>query len=243
MAGDGDDGRLETGTILRILLRRWWLVLGLPVAAVLGTVIFTRDQPYIATFQASILIPMDTEDPGDAERPELMVGDDLPLVIGSQRFAELVEAELERAGGSVRLSWPEVQGAIRATRYSRILRVEVTRDDEAEALAIATAAAAVLPGAVNQFAVPAGEPPARTPIIDAPSVRREFVSERPLVLVVQFVVALGVGIGLAALAHALDDRLHSEADIVARMGVPLLGDVRRDRWTRPGDAWAQGDRR
>ena len=238
-----DDGQLDTGRILAILLRRWWLVLGLPVAAVLGTVLFTRDQPYVATFQASILIPMDTEDPGDAERPELMVGDDLPLVIGSQRFAELVEAELDRAGGPVTLAWPEIQASIRATRYSRIMRVEVTRDDGEEAMAIAAAAATVLPGAVNQFAVPVGEPPARTPIIDAPSVRREFVSERPLVLAVQFVVALGVGIGLAALAHALDDRLHSEMEVTATLGVPLLGDLRRDRWSRPGSEWVRGDRR
>ncbi len=235
--------RLDTGRILSILSRRWWLVIGLPVAAVLGTLFLSRDEPYVATFQASILIPMDTEDPGDAERPELMVGDDLPLVIGSQRFAEKVEAELDRVGGPVRMTWPEIQASIRATRYSRILRVEVTRDDGDEALAIAGAAATVLPNAVNQYAVPVGEPAARTPIIDAPSVRREFVSERPLVLAVQFVVALGVGIGLAALAHALDDRLHSGADVVATLGVPLLGDLRHDRWSRRGDDWVRGDGR
>jgi len=238
---DGDGERpLDTGRIVTILLRRWWLVVGLPIVAVIGTVLFSRDQPYVATFQASILIPMDTEAPGDAERPELMVGDDLPLVIGSQRFAELVEVELERTGGSVHLAWPEIQAAIDAHRYSRILTVEVTREDGEEALAIARAAAAVLEGAVNRFAVPVGEPPARAPIIDAPSVERRYVSERPLVLAVQFVVALLVGIGLAALAHALDDRLHAEADVAAALGVPILGDLRRDRWRRRGGDWLRG---
>lgn len=218
---------LDTARILQILSRRWWLVLGVPLLALTATFFLSTQQPYVGSFQAPVLIPGDTENPGNAERPELMVLDDVPSLIRSQRFAEMVHDELQTSAPTAALSWNAIQTSLDASRYSRIVRVEATSDDRGEALAIARAAAAVLPEAVNRYSVPKGEPLAQTSIIDDPTVNRRFSSSRWLILTLETVVALAVGIALAALAHALDDRLHTEADVAEVLGVPVLANLRQ----------------
>lgn len=232
--------RLTTGGIMAIVLRRWWLVLGVPLLVLASTILFSLQQPYVGSFRAPVLIPGDTEDPGDAERPELMVLDDVPTLVRSQRFAELVREELRSSAPAAGLSRGAIQASLTASRYSRILSVEATRDDEAEALAIAEAAAVVLPAAVNKYSVPRGEAAAQTSIIDDPTVSRRYESSWELILALETVVALAVGIALAALAHALDDKLYTATDVEGTAGVPVLADLRNGRaeTSRSRRAWS-----
>lgn len=236
---DRHPDRVDARRIVEIISRRWWLVLGVPVLALVGTVLFSTQQPYVGTFRAPVLIAGDTEDPGDAERPELMVLDDLPTLIQSQRFAEMVHDELQASAPFARLSRGAIQTSLSASRYSRIVSVEATRGDRAEALAIAEAAAAVLPKAVNRYSVAKGEPPAQTSIIDDPRVDRRFAASRPLILVLETVVALAIGIALAAFAHAIDGKLYSQRDIEEALGTPVLGDLRSSATmtSRPRRGW------
>ena len=223
---------LDTRRIIEIVLRRWWLVLGVPVLVLTGTILLSTQQPYVGSFRAPVMIPGDTEDPGDAERPELMVLDDVPTLIRSQRFAEMVQSEMQSSAPAAGLSWGTIQTSLDASRYSRIVKVEATRDDRSEALAIAWAAAAVLPEAVNRYSVPRGEPQAQTAIIDDPTVDRRFAGSRTLILALETLVALAVGIALAALAHAVDDRLHSNRDTEEALGLPVMVDLRDRRTER-----------
>src|SRR5680860_82962 len=71
---------------------RWWLLILAPVVALAASLVWMRFEPYQTTVQATVLLPGDTEDPGNSERPELMMLDDLPLLIRSQVFAEGVQA-------------------------------------------------------------------------------------------------------------------------------------------------------
>jgi capsular polysaccharide biosynthesis protein len=224
---------MELRTALTVLFRRWWLVIGLPIVVLIATLALSNQQPYVATVRAVILIPGDTETPGDSERPELMVLDDTPIVVGSQAFADAVEAQLQsRLGGvSSDLDDEAIQESLSAERYSRTLTIRVTRDDAAEALAIGQAVATVLPNAINNFLIADGGQPATVDVIDRPEGAVRDTANRRMILIVQTFVALAVGAGLAALAAALDQKLYPE-NVEDTLGLPVLADVRttRRRW-------------
>ena len=224
---------MELRIALTVLLRRWWLVVGLPLVVLIATLAVSAQQPYVATVRATVLIPGDTETPGNAERPELMVLDDAPVVVESDAFADAVEAQLQTRLGSNAsdLDDEAIQESLTADRYSRILTVRVTRDDAAEALAIGQAVATVLPTAINTYMIPDGGQAATVRVLDRPEAAVRDMANRRVILVVQTFVALAVGAGLAALAAALDQKIYPE-NVEAALGLPMLADVRlsRRRW-------------
>jgi capsular polysaccharide biosynthesis protein len=224
---------MELRRVLIVLLRRWWLVAGVPIAVLIGTLVASTNQPYVATVRATVLIPGDTETPGSAERPELMVLDDAPGLITSDAFASAVEAQLQTRFGGTRSDLDEdaIQSTLSASRFSRILTIRVTSDDGAEVLAIGQAVAQVLPDAINTFLIADGAQPATVRIIDRPTEAVRDLQDRRLVLIVQTLVALGAGAGLAALAAALDQKLYVE-NIEETLRLPVLVDVRA-----PGRRW------
>lgn len=214
------------------MLRRWWLVAGVPIIVLLGTLVASSSQPYVATIKAEVLLPGDTETTGDAERPELMILDDAPIVTTSPAFVDLVLAQLDTPiGGGTTLTDDEVQDSLSATRYSRILEIKVSRDDPDSALAIGQAVANVLPDAINNLMVDPSEPRATVNLLERPEEALQDAQSRRLLLVVQTLVALAVGCGLAALAAALDERIYAE-NVGMTLGLPILADVRtnRRRW-------------
>jgi len=156
-----------------------------------------------------------------------MVLDDTPGLITSDAFAGAVEAQLQTRFGGTRPELDEdaIQASLSASRHSRILTVEVTSDDRAEALAIGQAVAQVLPTAINTFLIADGAQPATVRIIDRPEEAVQDAESRRLILIVQTLVALGVGAGLAAFAAALDQKLYPE-NVEEVLGMPVLVDLR-----------------
>jgi capsular polysaccharide biosynthesis protein len=185
-----------------ILLRKWWLILGLPLIVFAGMVWRSSDPPFESSFRASILMPGDTEVPGSSERPELMVLDDLPELVQSQVFAEDVAAALPAVGGP-NLSVENVHDSLSSDRYSRILTVHATNDSATNADSIAKAAASVLPDAVNQYLVAAGAAAATVNIIDPPSAATPANEHRWLIIGVETLVAAGFAIGVVLALHGL----------------------------------------
>ena len=152
-----------------------------------------------------MLIPGDTEVPGSAERPELMVLDDAPILVRSRSFAEAVAANLPPEADG--LDADAVAAALSAERYSRVLTIEARHEGRREALAIAAGAAAALPSAIDHALVAPGGPRATVRIIDPPRRAVRADANRTLVVTTLTLVALAAGVGLAALAVALDRRL------------------------------------
>lgn len=147
----------------RALRRFWWLVvLGFVIGLVVGFVIVPEPE-YSTQFRATVLIPGDTEDTGSAERPELMVLDDLGPFIESWVFAEAVAGEME---GQV--ATEDVYGMLDGSRYSRIATVELTGEDRTFVEAAASAAAEVFPEEVNAYLVAPFDPDATIRVIDPP---------------------------------------------------------------------------
>jgi hypothetical protein len=190
----------EVGLVMR---RWWWLIVALPVLGVASGVLMTRDQPFESSFRATVLIPGDTEIPGSAERPELMVMDDAPELVASRAFAEMVHAALEPTF-QTELTVDDVHAALSGQRYSRVLTVTAARQQANEAVAVSAAAARVLPDAINQYLVANSDmEPATVQVIDPPSAAAKCQMERWIRIAAQGAAATGLAVVLALLLDAV----------------------------------------
>jgi capsular polysaccharide biosynthesis protein len=172
---------------LAAIRRFWWLVVLAPTIIFIALSVRNLTADYQSTFRASVLIPGDTEIPGSAERPELMILDDLGPVVESRAFAEIVAAQ---AG----LPVDDVLGSLSVERYSRIATVTAHDPDGSRALAIANAAAAVFPQAVNTFMVAAGGQQATVLIIDPPSEAVKGAENKWTITAIATMVGFAIGL-------------------------------------------------
>jgi uncharacterized protein involved in exopolysaccharide biosynthesis len=203
---------ISMGQLVSVIRRRWWIVLLLPVVAVMATYLFQRNEPFQSTVRATVLIPGDTEDTGNSERPELMVLDDLPPFIRSYAFARQVHAAMPDTD----LSIEEVQSTLDGSRYSRVLTVYVTSEDVARVDEIASATESVLPAAINDYLMPSDDSKEATVrIIDPPSTPTRDRDGHWLQLLVT--AALGVLIGsLIAIAVGSRDGIVAQPSADAK---------------------------
>lgn len=202
---------ISMGQLMSVIRRRWWIVLLLPLVAVLATYFLQRQEPYQSSVRATVLIPGDTEDPGNSERPELMVLDDLPPFLRSYAFASQVYSALPNAN----LTIEQVQSTLDGSRYSRVLTVDVTNEDKTQVEEIAIAVESVLPVAINDYLVPEDGQQATVRIIDPPSVPTRDREGHWLQLLIT--AALGVLIGaLIAIAVGSRDGIAPQASTDAK---------------------------
>ena len=189
--------------VVDALRKRWWLVVLVPAIVLPLLIVRARLQPFQTSLNAVVVIPGDTEDPGNSERPELMVLDDLPSLVSSRVFAEAVAQDLASRGVEAELASDVggLQSALEGTRYSRVLTVTVTRDDPDEARQIAESAASVLPSVVNQFLVADPADPATVQIIDPPGEPTRSRPNQILIIAVLTIVSVAVGAGIAVAAE------------------------------------------
>jgi capsular polysaccharide biosynthesis protein len=194
---------MSLSDVLGALRKRWWLIVIVPAIVFPLLVLRARAQPYQTTLNAVVLIPGDTEIPGNSERPELMVLDDLPTLVASRVFAEAIAENLAARGVEPDLANDinSIQGALSADRYSRVLTVIVTRANSDEALALAESAAAVLPDQVNRYLVADQSAPATVQIIDPPGDPTRSRPNQSLIIAAITLIAAGVGGGIALLAE------------------------------------------
>lgn len=143
-------------------IRRWWWLIAVAlVGSLIVGYLVTPEPAWTTSFRATVLIPGDTEDTGSAERPELMVLDDLGPFVGSWAFADAVAKEIGVDTG-------DVDGMISGSRYSRVATVTVSGADADEVSRVAEAAAEVFPAQVNAFLVAPGADEATVQVIDPP---------------------------------------------------------------------------
>ena len=228
---------MDLQRIVTILLRRWWLVLGMPVLVLGISLVLLSTSPYVASLRATVLIPGDTQETGNAERPELMVLDDVTQLITSPVFANAISAQLQQSNPQYALPADEIQAALSADYYSRIVTIRARRDDDQEALAIVEAVRLSFQDQVNSFLIAPGAEGATIRPVELPSVQRDSPATGSVAIVIQTLVALAIGCGLAALAAAFDQRIHSRSDLATVLPVPVLGDLRSGsgsarRWRR-----------
>ena len=96
-----------------------------------------------------MLLPGDTEIPGNSERPELMMLDDLPTLVRSRVFAEGIHEAMTGPD----LSVEEVQSTLDGSRYSRIVTVSISDEDADVVTAVGHAVEQQLAQLVNEYLV------------------------------------------------------------------------------------------
>jgi capsular polysaccharide biosynthesis protein len=193
---------MDIRELTTVLLKKWWLILGLPLVVFIALVWRSSDPPYISSFRATVLMPGDTEIPGISERPELMVLDDLPELVKSEVFAQDVAAALPGVGGPD-IPVDEIHDSLSADRYSRVLTVQARNDDAAYAESIAKAAASALPGSVNNYLVANGAAAATVNVIDPPSAAAPGNENRWLIIGIETFVAFGFAVGISLALYGI----------------------------------------
>ncbi|MDQ3657333.1 MAG: hypothetical protein M3457_19945, partial [Chloroflexota bacterium] len=77
---------------------------------------------------------------------------------------------------------PDIQDALSESRYGRVATVTVSGSNAGKVAAIAPAAAAVFPGAVNTYLVAPGSQPASVQILDSPGEPSKSSTRRYLIV-------------------------------------------------------------
>lgn len=189
------DRDYDLRAMLSAIRRYWWIAALVPTIVLTVLVVRNLTAPYQSSFRASVLLPGDTEVPGSAERPELMILDDIGPVVESEAFAQMVAGQ-----AAVRIE--DVRGCLSASRYSRIVTITAKSDDKSTARQIAGAASAVLPAAVNQLMVAEGGQDATVLIIDPPGNASRGESDQWRVTWIATIVGLTIGCFLAIVLDA-----------------------------------------
>lgn len=243
--------------VLTLLRRRWWLVAGLPALVALVSLL-TVDRPpptYQARLTFAVDIPrtaiVDGSDEGTAAKIGEALIDDLSRMMSGDVFAAAVRAHL---APEFQLSPGEVASSLSATDRHRVADVTVTRalppaatPEQGAALAdelaaIAEAVVTELETNGNAWFARLGEDQVLVTVIDRPKVAVLPLALRTrLEVPLRTALALVVAIGLAALLHFTDHRLHTDAEVEAAVGAQVLGRIPR----RPtvGRRWRTAVRR
>ncbi|MCJ7619920.1 MAG: Wzz/FepE/Etk N-terminal domain-containing protein [Anaerolineae bacterium] len=228
---------MELREYWRILWRRWWVIAGLVLLVLAGSMVF-RPHPtpmYQATMRFTIGVSPET----DAERLTMdplysaylaseYIADDFTEIMRSESFAGDVTARL--AGQGIMVPPGVIQGFTVAEKQHRILTVQITWPDEAQLRAIAEAAGETLREENAKYFRQLGSVGAEVFVIDSPTIVPLGVSLKDrLDIPIRLALALMAGVGLAFLLHYLDDTVH-EPEEVESLGISILGRIPPSGW-------------
>jgi capsular polysaccharide biosynthesis protein len=148
--------------------------------------------------------------------------DDLVEKVAGNMFAFKVIAQMDRLGFG---GWDDarVMRALTSEREHRILIVEATAGSREEALALVQAVEQVLTTEADATAPPDGSRVNVQTIHRDPAAHSNW-QRLLLIYILQAMLALLLGLGLAFLLDYLDDRVR-DADDARTLGVPLLGQL------------------
>jgi capsular polysaccharide biosynthesis protein len=229
---------VELRAYWKILIRRWWLPVGLGLLVALLTLAMqrpwvSRPLAYSAAMRFNVGI-----------RPERIPGvytydryytmltseylvDDLGEIVRSQAFAAAVSKQLAAEGITVPAG--AIGGSTQPGKLHRILTVNVTWGDEAVLRKIADGIVATLTQGSAEFFAQFSAEEADIRLIDAP---RIGVVGRPareqLDLPLRVLLAVIAGAGLAFLLDYLDDSVRDRVDAEV-LGWPVLVEIPRSR--------------
>ena len=233
---------MELKALWHILRRRWWLI-ALPTLAALAVTLPALRQTFAPPVSYQVQMRLTAAAPPQAEADgvgtpyedtvyvPLLASEyvvvNMPHWITGDRFADEVSDVLEAHG--VQIAAEDLRGHFAADSYRSILTLYVTWDEPETLRTIAEAAVTVLQernqAYFPQFAaeavrvVPLDEPEVST--LAAP------ISVR-LMPLLRIALGLAAGVGLAALAEYLDDRVRSRADVAA-LGLDVLAEIPPER--------------
>jgi hypothetical protein len=250
---------MAMASLTRGLLRRWPLVLGLPLAVALLAVLQYEPPPpvYQARLTFAIDVPpevlLEGSDEGTAAKIGEALIDDLARILPGDVFAAALQARLP---ADVVVVAGESNGSLSADDRHRVADVTITRNappnasvDELATLrsdlaAIARAVVEELEQDGGRWLALLGADGVRLTVVDGPHVGTLPPSARSrLELPLRVALALLISVGLAALLHRLDPRLYDEGDVVHAAGAPVLATIPSRRGRSPAARSSRTPRR
>ncbi len=229
------------------IFRRWfWIPLGLAIlAGGLSVVLAPKPQTtYSATLRAMVGVPPEPRTPDKFAydgyyawvASEYLV-DDLSEVVKSQLFAKDVAAEL----GDPSISAAQIQGQQATKRTHRLLEVTVTGSNGDQVGRIAGAVAKVLDKNAQKYVTQLSLGAASIEVVDQPVVTAQTTGLRGnLDILVRAALGFAAGLAIALLLNYLDTSIHSAGEAERLLGVPVLGEIPRERKRRPKSAADSG---
>jgi capsular polysaccharide biosynthesis protein len=224
---------MELRQVVRILFRRWWLVVA-PVLVVLShTVVTYRPPP--TNYQIVMRFAAGTEPVGlsqdyDRYYPWLTseyIANGLADVAETGVFAEAVAARLVEEGEPIQAG--AIQSAILTDNAQSILVVYLFWPDAEQITAVAEAIIAELTGnSATYFPQLEGiEPAVRLLDAPVPAPLPPGLREQLMGPAIKIGLALVVGVALALVWHYLDPTVR-EADELESLGVDVLAEIPRE---------------
>ncbi len=221
----------------KILRRRWWIIAGVTLVALVGGIVFQSHPTsmYQATMRFTIGVPLES----DSERVTMdplysaylaseYIADDFTEILKSESFARDVSERLSEQG--IVVSAGAIQGFTVAEKHHRILTVQITWADEGQLRAIAEAAEGALEEENAKYFTQLGSEGAEVFVIDSPTVVSLGVSLKDrLELPIRVLLGLVAGVGLAFLVDYLDDTVRDPGELEA-LGMSVLGQIPPAGW-------------
>lgn len=223
---------MEVRQIVKVLFRRWWLVI-VPVLVVLAYVVFTYRPPPMV-YQVVMRFAAGTKPAGlsedyDRYYPWLAseyIANGLADVAETGVFAQAVASRLAEAG--IEVAPGAIQPAIVTDNAQSILVIYITWPDGTQIVAVADAITAELTGnGVAYFPQLESVEPAVRPL-DAPTPVPLPLGLRTQLMgpVIKIGLALVIGVALALLWHYLDPTVREAAELEA-LGLGVLAEIPR----------------
>lgn len=228
---------MELRQYWKIVRRRWWIVAGLTVVALVGSIVF-RSHPtpmYQATMRFTIGVPPE----GDSERVTMdplysaylaseFIADDFSEVVRSESFASDVSKRLQSRG--IAVSPGAIQGFTVAGKQHRILSMLITWADEDELRAIAEAARQALEEENAKYFTQLGSEGAQVFVIDPPRVVSLGIGlKERLEIPIRILLGLIAGLGLAFLVDYVDNTIREPEEVEA-LGISVMGQIPAAGW-------------
>ena len=223
---------MEVRQIIKVLFRRWWLVI-VPVLVVLAYIVFTY-RPPPTVYQVVMRFAAGTKPAGlsedyDRYYPWLAseyIANGLADVAETGVFAQAVASRLAEAG--IEIAPGAIQPAIVTDNAQSILVIYITWPDGTQIVAVADAITAELTGnGVAYFPqLESVEPAVRpldtpTPVPLPPGLRTQLMGPA-----IKIGLALVIGVALALLWHYLDPTVREAAELEA-LGLGVLAEIPR----------------
>jgi capsular polysaccharide biosynthesis protein len=226
---------MELRQYWKIVRRRWWIIAGLTLVALVGSVVF-RSHP-TPMYQATLRFTIGVTPESDSERVTMdplysaylaseYIADDFAEILKSESFASDVSGRLQ----GITVPPGAIQGFTVAEKQHRIITMHITWPDQGQLQAIAQAAIQALEEENAKYFTQLGSEGAEVFVIDSPTVVSLGISLKDrLDLPIRVLLGFIAGLGLAFLVDYLDDTIREPEEVEA-LGMIVLGQIPPSGW-------------
>lgn len=224
-APDEDEGSIELWPLVQALLRRWWLIALVAVAAAVlafaGTKLFVTPT-YRSGFTAYVNNRADDDKQTVLSNADLSASRYLTYTYAQIiRSRSVLEEAAEKAG--LHYSYSELSGMVSTSILSdtEIISVYVVSESPAESMSYAAAIAEVAVAEISNIVDGSSMRVIDQPVMPTGIHSPNYMKNALVGLVIGFLLAAAV----IVLREVMDDRVKDEGALENRFGIPILGSV------------------